>query len=156
MANQTNAAYDLSLFENRKARQLRVIENHNRKKIRRQKHFRAMRVVLVAALVLGLIASVLTSNNVVTQLSADIDAAQTELDRTLAEEDYLQDQLSSTHNLTEVENFAEQMGLAKMHNNEIYFTLETENQIEVQKSNAKTAVEGLAGGFMNLMEYLLP
>lgn len=155
MAKQTGEAYDLRLFENREERKLQVVENQNRKKLARRKNFHGMKIIFVTALLLGLIASVLTTNNVVTQLAADIYEAQTQLDEARAQGDYLSDQLSSAHDLTQVEAYAEQIGLVKMHGNEVYYTLETENEIEVQ-NGTKNMLDDISAGFMNLMEYLLP
>lgn len=156
MAKQVGEAYDLRLFENRSERQLQVVENQNRKKLARRKSFHGMKIVFVTALLLGLIASVLTTNNIVTQLSADIYEVQAQLDEARAQGDYLTDQLSSAHDLTQVEAYAEQIGLVKMHGNEVYFTLETENQIQVEENGAVNMLQDISAGFMSLMEYLLP
>lgn len=149
-------AYDLSLFENRKPkpeRQLRVAEN---KKARRD--FSGLKVIALSALVLAMAWGVLYSRAQVTELSAAIDTAQTELADAKSEYEYLSLTLESKTNLSLVEDIAKtQLGMTKMDKSQItYITLTGEDAVVKPEGEVQNLLSGLESGFLNLMEYIAP
>lgn len=151
------AAYDLSVFENRNdrpARDLHVAEP--RQKLKRD--LSGLKVIALSALVLALSWGVLYSRAQVTELTSAIDSVQDQVTDAKSEYEYLNLTLESKLNLSSIEEIAKtQLGMTKIDKNQItYLSLTGEDAVVKPEGEVQSIMSNLSGGFLNLMEYIAP
>lgn len=134
---QSNTAYDLSLFEQKK--KSTVVKLEPPKKAPKPKHNRlaAMKTLMIAALVVGVLGVMLFSRAQLTELTTNAAAAQKEL--TAAESEYqrLQLQMDAGVKLKKIEEIAQRdLGLVKSSDYQLnYVTLTSGNEVEVTEKD---------------------
>ena len=150
-------AYDLELFENRAARprpRVRSVRGKNRARAALRVFKTAAVLVVMAALVVGY----LNSQATITELTVDIQNAQSELVSEQSTYNYLSGVLDSKTSLRSVEQVAAgELGLVKVDRSQVtYFSLESESVIHRPESPAQRITEFLSTSLLSLMDYLDP
>lgn len=155
----TQAAYDLNMktksYGQYRAPHVRVVRGRSRLDKLRQA-VAALRSVLVAALILGLIVSLLYSQAIITELSGEIESTRQELTQEQSTYDYLSGRMDDITSTTNIQEIAEgKLGLVKADASQItYITMEdqsvivrTESDLSRLLSGVKTAALSLIGNF---------
>ena len=155
----TQAAYDLNTKTKSsgqyRAPRVRVVRGRSGLDKLRQT-VAALRSVLVAALVLGLVVSLLYSQATITELSGEIESARQELTQAQSTYDYLSGRMDDITSSTNIQEIAEgKLGLVKADASQItYITMEgksliVRNQSDLSKllTGIKTAALSLIGNF---------
>ena len=156
---QENAAYDLSVFENRTARRAPHVEvkkgSNNRKLKQRMKALGTAAVVIV---LLGLVWGLLYSQATLTELTTDVQRTQRQLSTARSEHDYLAGVMDSKTSVKNVEEVARaQLGLVKLDKSQItYATLEDESVITVPRSGWRQLMDQVHNSLLSVMDYLNP
>lgn len=150
-------AYDLQLFENRAARprpRVRAVKGRGRARAALQVARTVAVLVIMAALVVGY----LNSQAAITELTVDIQSAQSELVSEQSTYNYLSGVLDSKTSLRNVEQVAAgELGLVKADRSQVtYFSLESESVINRPESPARQITEFLSTSLLSLMDYLDP
>ncbi len=150
-------AYDLQLFENRAARtrpRVRAVKGRGRARAALQVARTVAVLVIMAALVVGY----LNSQAAITELTVDIQSAQSELVSEQSTYNYLSGVLDSKTSLRNVEQVAAgELGLVKADRSQVtYFSLESESVINRPESPARQIAEFLSTSLLSLMDYLDP
>lgn len=114
--------------------------------------------VVAAALVLGLIFSVVHSQARITKLNGEINEARTNLTAAQSEYDYLTTKISNITSRASLEDVAEgQLGLVKADQSQItYIQLEEESVIEKSVGSAGRFLAGIRTAALNLLNSLNP
>ena len=158
MAALAQPAYDLQLFENRAQRpQPRVKAVPGRKKAPRV-NLRTVRTVAVTVVLAALMCGFLHSQATITELTVDIQTAQSQLVNEQSTYNYLSGVLDSKTSLRNVEQIAAaQLGLVKVDRSQVtYFSLEEQSSIQRPETAAQRLTEFLNTGLLSLMDYLNP
>ena len=161
------AAYDISVFENRaekKARQKSAERQGEFKVVRQNKWQRVtkklatIKLIAMTALGLSLAWGVIYSQVQVVEISANIDSTNFKLEEAVSEYNYLTVMLESKTNLKKVEEVAsQQLGLLEIDKSQItYLTLEDENLVIKPEGKFEDLVSEAGDGLMNLVEYIVP
>lgn len=150
-------AYDLQLFENRAARprpRVRAVKGRGRARAALQVARTVAVLVIMAALVVGY----LNSQAAITELTVDIQSAQSELVSEQSTYNYLSGVLDSKTSLRNVEQVAAgELGLVKADRSQMtYFSLESESVINRPESPAQQITEFLSTSLLSLIDYLDP
>lgn len=150
-------AYDLELFENRAARprpRVRAVKGRGRARAALQ----AARTVAVLVIMAALVVGYLNSQAAITELTVDIQNAQSELVSEQSTYNYLSGVLDSKTSLRNVEQVAAgELGLVKADRSQVtYFSLESESVINRPESPAQQITEFLSTSLLSLMDYLDP
>ena len=115
-------------------------------------------LVLAAALLLGLIVSVVYSQAKITELNGQINATKSELAAAQSDYDYLSSQMSAITSRTSLQQVAEgELGLVPADPSQVtYVELETESVIEKTGSDAAQALSDVGTAALSLLGSLDP
>ncbi len=135
MANYGSEAYDLSLFEKKKAK---ITPLHSKKatkaekrRARIQKLLNAMATVLVSGGVLMVITLMITSQIRLTEMNSNINRQETLLNEAVSETKRLESELAAQTSAQSVEQYAESVGLRQMESGQIdYITVTVPETVE--------------------------
>lgn len=110
-------------------------------------------LMLVAALVLGLVVSVVASQAKITELSAQIEATRGDLSTARSKYDYYSTQMDGITSRASVQDIAEgRLGLVKADSSQItYIRLEDQSVIEKTASNAAKLMDGFRTAALSLI-----
>ena len=118
--------------------QVRVVRGGNRGLQRARRFAQATLRILAAAILLGLVVSVLYSHAKLTELSGEINAVNTELTAAQSEYDYLSTKISDITSRASLQEVAEgQLGLVKLDPSQITY-VQLEDQSVIEKSTSST------------------
>lgn len=118
--------------------QVRVVRGGNRGLQRARRFAQATMRILAAAILLGLVVSVLYSHAKLTELSGEINAVNTELTAAQSEYDYLSTKMSDITSRASLQEVAEgQLGLVKLDPSQITY-VQLEDQSVIEKSTSST------------------
>lgn len=125
---QTNLAYDLERFEQRTP----VPEQKPQISVRRERSIHPLKIMAVAVLIFAMGFSLLYSRVIITELNADINAAETRLDVLHAEQVRMQTELDGKMSLKAIEEAAiSEYGMVKPDGSQVsYVQVTTENKLE--------------------------
>jgi len=132
---QTNAAYDLELFQPREAR-LVALKNDtkaqadHRRRTRRQSVLNVVAYLAVALIALGMVGYFITCNVRLTEMNKQIADGQAQLSALQSEQVRLQSQLAGLTSAERVNAYAQENGLVPVGSNQIYY-IEAEEQDQV-------------------------
>ncbi len=138
--------------------QVRVVRGGNRGLNRARRFAQATLRTLALAIVLGLIVSVLYSHAKLTELSGQINEANTQLAAAQSEYDYLSTKMSDITSRASLQEVAEgQLGLVKLDPSQItYVQLEDQSIIEKSSSSAVRLLDKVRTAALNLLDGLNP
>lgn len=158
----TSAAYEINTAtlhrKSRPAPQLRVVQG-GRYGIGKAKLFvRRLGIALVAALMLGLMVSVVASQAQLTALSGEIASVRSDLTAAQSTYDYLSSTMDNITNSASVQQIAEgRLGLVKADTSQItYVRLEDESVIRKNASSAAKLLDGIRTAALSLIGGLDP
>ncbi len=158
----TSAAYEINTAslhrKTRPAPQLRVVRG-GRYGVAKAKLFaRRLGLALAAALMLGLMVSVVASQAQLTALSGEIASVRSELTAAQSTYDYLSSSMDNITNSASVQQIAEgRLGLVKADSSQItYVRLEDESVIRKNASNAAKLLDGIRTAALSLIGSLDP
>lgn len=118
--------------------QVKVVRGGNRGLQRARRFAQATLRILAAAILLGLVVSVLYSHAKLTELSGEINAVNTELTAAQSEYDYLSTKMSDITSRASLQEVAEgQLGLVKLDPSQITY-VQLEDQSVIEKSTSST------------------
>lgn len=153
----TQAAYELNTRAKSTYRAPRVRVVRGRSGLDKLRQMvSALRSVLIAALILGLVVSLLYSQAIITELSGEIESARQELTQEQSTYDYLSGRMDDITSTTNIQEIAEgKLGLVKADASQItYITMEDQSLIVRNESDlarlltsVKTAALSLIGNF---------
>ena len=127
--------------------------------LNRARQFAAVALhVIAAALLLGLIFSVVHSQARITELNGQINDTRTDLTAAQSEYDYLSTKMSDITSRASLQDVAEgQLGLVKADQSQItYIQLEEQSVIEKTGSDAGRVLVGIRTAALNLMDSYNP
>ncbi len=158
--NDTNLAYDLSLFDrsNRENREKR--EEKPRIKISEtlsvSKSGSKLKLALAAVVVFGALCAVNYSNTRVDDLSMQIEKQQTELQDALDDNALLQNKLDTMVNTSYIEKYAEEtLGMTKVSpSQKKYISINTENLVNVEKEEDLGFIGSIKSWWDGVLEYI--
>lgn len=142
------AAYDLSLFENRKARLVALKPNKKEQKSN-NRHARVQSVlnagvyVLIALVALSIIGFLITSNVQLTELNSRIAESKAQLSELQSEQVRLESALASKTSIANVNTFTQENGMTVADGNQIHY-------ITISGSNTVTVADGDTGWLQQL------
>ncbi len=143
MANREQAAaYDLSLFENRKARLVALKPNKKEQKSN-NRHARLQRLlnvtayVAIALVALSIIGLLITSNVQLTELNSKIADSKARLSELQSEQVRLESELASKTSIANVNSFAQENGMTVADANQIhYITVSGDDTVTLANGDA--------------------
>ena len=138
--------------------QVRVVRG-GRRGLRKARHMAATVLqVLAAALLLGLIVSVVYSQARITELNGKINEANTQLTAAQSEYDYLSTRMSDITSRASLQDVAEgQLGLVKLDPSQItYVQLEDQSVIQKSTDSAGRLLDKVRTAALNLLSGLDP
>ncbi len=158
--NDTNLAYDLSLFdrskrENREKREekpkIRITETPSVSKSGSK-----LKLALAAVVVFGALCAVNYSNTRVDDLSMQIEKQQTELQNALDDNALLQNKLDSMVNSSYIEKYAEEtLGMTKVSpSQKKYISINTEHLVNVEKEEDLGFIGSIKSWWDGVLEYI--
>ena len=127
--------------------------------LNRARQFAAVALyVIAAALLLGLIFSVVHSQARITELNGQINDTRTDLTAAQSESDYLSTKMSDITSRASLQDVAEgQLGLVKADQSQItYIQLEEQSVIEKTGSDAGRVLVGIRTAALNLLDSFNP
>lgn len=127
--------------------------------LNRARQFAAVALyVIAAALLLGLIFSVVHSQARITELNGQINDTRTDLTAAQSEYDYLSTKMSDITSRASLQDVAEgQLGLVKADQSQItYIQLEEQSVIEKTGSDAGRVLVGIRNAALNLLDSFNP
>ena len=127
--------------------------------LNRARQFAAVALhVIAAALLLGLISSVVHSQARITELNGQINDTRTDLTAAQSEYDYLSTKMSDITSRASLQDVAEgQLGLVKADQSQItYIQLEEQSVIEKTGSDAGRVLVGIRTAALNLLDSFNP
>ncbi len=132
---QSNAAYDLELFQPREARLVALKNNtkaqaDHRRRTRRQSTLNVVVYLAVALIALGMVGYFITCNVRLTEMNKQISDGQAQLSALQSEQVRLQSQLAGLTSAERVNTYAQEHGLVPVGSNQIYY-IEAEEQDQV-------------------------
>ncbi len=152
----TQAAYDLNMktksYGQYRAPRVRVVRGRSRLDKLRQT-VAALRSVLVAALILGLVVSLLYSQAIITELSGEIESTRQELTQEQSTYDYLSGRMDDITSTTNIQEIAEgKLGLVKADASQItYITMEDQSRIVRNQSDLSRLLSGVKTAALSLI-----
>ena len=152
----TQAAYDLNMktksYGQYRAPRVRVVRGRSRLDKLRQT-VAALRSVLVAALILGLVVSLLYSQAIITELSGEIEPTRQELTQEQSTYDYLSGRMDDITSTTNIQEIAEgKLGLVKADASQItYITMEDQSRIVRNESDLSRLLSGVKTAALSLI-----
>ncbi|WP_294449268.1 hypothetical protein [uncultured Gemmiger sp.] len=152
----TQAAYDLNMktksYGQYRAPRVRVVRGRSRLDKLRQT-VAALRSVLVAALILGLVVSLLYSQAIITELSGEIESTRQELTQEQSTYDYLSGRMDDITSTTNIQEIAEgKLGLVKADASQItYITMEDQSRIVRNESDLSRLLSGVKTAALSLI-----
>ncbi len=151
---QTNAAYDLSIYETAPERRVERKRPRQAKIIKAQTRFALLRRILSGlsvAVVISLIVGIISTNAAITGYTAKIASTRTEITKLESEIDYLEFTLESRMSLDEIEEYAvNTLGMVKMDSTrKRYVQLESENMIESETVSVTERLSEAVQPFLN-------
>ena len=152
----TQAAYDLNMktksYGQYRAPRVRVVRGRSRLDKLRQT-VAALRSVLVAALILGLVVSLLYSQAIITELSGEIESTRQELTQEQSTYDYLSGRMDDITSTTNIQEIAEgKLGLVKADASQItYITMEDQSRIVSNESDLSRLLSGVKTAALSLI-----
>lgn len=135
--NEHAAAYDLSLFENRKAKLVALKPNKKElkagsRRARLQAVLNVSAYILIAVLVLGVIGMLITSNVQLTELNSKIAESETRLAELKSEQVRLESEHAGQTSIANVNQFALENGMIMADSNQIsYITVSGADTVTV-------------------------
>ena len=162
--NQGSEAYDLSLFEPKKAKLVAL--EPNKKMIKAEKRRLRLHSILntaltlfVAAAVVGIVGMMITSRVQLTEMNSQIIAKQAELKQQEDKFALLSAQLSEQTSAQSVDEYAAAAGMQKAEAGQIdYITVDGGDNVEVSDTNNQNWFEQIASSvtkFFSDLAYLL-
>lgn len=151
MATRDEAtAYDLSLFENKKARLVALKPNKkelksNSRHQRLQSVLNVTAYVLIAVVALGIIALLITSNVQLTELNSQIAESRARLSELQSEQVRLESELASKTSIANINAYAQANGMSVADGNQIHY-------ITLSGSDTVTVANGDAGWFQQVFQ----
>ena len=148
----TQAAYDLNMktksYGQYRAPRVRVVRGRSRLDKLRQT-VAALRSVLVAALILGLVVSLLYSQAIITE----IESTRQELTQEQSTYDYLSGRMDDITSTTNIQEIAEgKLGLVKADASQItYITMEDQSRIVRNESDLSRLLSGVKTAALSLI-----
>ncbi|MDD4851448.1 MAG: hypothetical protein PHO10_12230 [Gemmiger sp.] len=138
--------------------QVRVVQGGRRRLDKVRQTLAAVRGVLTAALVLGLIVSLVYSQSMVTALNGEVSAARKELTTAKSDYDYLSASMDGITSRANIEEIAEgRLGLVKADASQItYVRLENEGIIEKKDDKVSQVMQGFRTAALSLLSNLNP
>lgn len=142
------AAYDLSLFESRKAKLVALKPNKKEQKsqsrrARLQSVLNVSAYVLIAVVVLGIIGLLITSNVQLTELNSRNAEVETQIAELESEKVRLESDIASKSSIANVNEYALEHGMTMADSNQIHY-------ITVSGSDTVTVATGEPGFFASL------
>jgi len=158
---QQTEAYDLNTFAARAPRRrapLHVAPPVKKKRGLARFNLKAVRVVLVSTLFLGLVCSVLYSQSQVTVLTGNIAKQQQQLVDLQSEYTYLTNEMEMKTSLDSVADYAStKLGLVKLDRSQIVYVQRSPEARIVRKAGFfENLLDTLKQGGLSFMEYLAP
>lgn len=135
--NEQGAAYDLSLFENRKAKLVALKPNKkelksNHRRARLQAVLNVSAYILIAIIAFGIIGTLITSNVQLTELNAKIAESETRLAELKSEQIRLDSELAGKTSIANVNQYALENGMTMADNSQIcYITVSGTDTVTV-------------------------
>ena len=156
---QQNAAYDLSVFENRSEQKqvhVEVRKGSNNRKVKQR--LAVLRNAAVICVLLCLVCGFLSSQATLTELTTEMQRTQRQLTTAHSEYDYLASVMDSKTGVKNVEDLARsQLGLVKLDRSQItYATLEEESVITMPRSGLQHKLDRLQTDLLSVMDHLNP
>lgn len=158
--NETNLAYDLSLFDRSKRENREKREEKPRIKISEtpsvSKSGSKVKLALAAVVVFGALCAVNYSNTRVDDLSMQIEKQQTELQDALDDNALLQNKLDTMVNASYIEQYAEEtLGMTKVSpSQKKYISINTENLVNVEKEEDLGFIGSIKSWWDGVLEYI--
>lgn len=148
MPSNQQAAYDLSLFENKKAKLVALKPNKkelksNSRRARLQAVLNVSAYVLIAVVALGIIGMLITSNVQLTEMNSRIAESETRLAELQSEQVRLESELAGKTSIANVNDFALENGMMMADSNQICY-------ITVSGTDTVTVASGNVGFFASL------
>ncbi len=142
------AAYDLSLFESRKARLVALKPNKKEQKSnnrhqRLQSVLNATAYALIAIVALGIIGFLITSNVQLTEMNSQIAESKARLSELQSEQVRLESELASKTSIANVNTYAQENGMSVADGNQVHY-------ITISGSDTVTVANGDAGWFQQI------
>ena len=168
MAMQTpthgSEAYDLSLFEERPARSLKVVKP-SKKAVKEQRRHRRIQAfvngavtILVAVVVCAVVGIMIYDRVQITEINDQILQKQEELGILESEEIRLSNELASQTSAEQVDAYASENGMQKIDSYQLhYITVDAGDRLEVADDGEQDFFESIAAGignFFNWVAYL--
>ena len=158
--SQQNAAYDLSVFENRtpEARKPRIKVREGGKTQQVQHRVQMTINAAVGVVLVALACALIYSQVTITELTGEMMHTEEQLTAARSEYDYLASELDRKTSVKNVEEIAEtQLGLVKMDKSQIsYITLEEESVITVPQSGLRQRLDQLQQHLLSIIDQLGP
>lgn len=135
--NQHTAAYDLSLFESKKAKLVALKPNKkemksNSRRARLQAVLNVSAYVLIALIALGVIGMLITSNVQLTEMNSRIVESETRLAELQSEQVRLESELAGKTSIANVNEFAAGNGMMMADSNQVcYITVSGADTVTV-------------------------
>ncbi len=144
------AAYDLSLFENKKARLVALKPNKKEQKSnsrhqRMQSVLNATAYVLIAIVALGIVGFLITSNLQLTEMNSQIAESRARLSELQSEQVRLESELASKTSIANVNTYALENGMSVANGNQIHY-------ITLSGSDTVTVANGETGWFQQIWQ----
>lgn len=154
-------AYDFARFEaagrpaEKKQARLRSVKGGGQAPSRWHELFVNFKVVLAAALFLGLAVGLLQSKATITELTVEIQRTQSALTTAQSTYNYLNSELNSKTSMANVEEVANRLGLMKMDESQItYVRLEASGVLTRTETGVKQWADMFSAGVLSLIEKL--
>ena len=137
---------------------LQVVQGGRSKLDKVRQALATLRGVLVAALVLGLIVTLVYSQAAITELNGEVSASQQKLTAAQSNYDFLSASMDKVTSRANIEQIAEgRLGLVKADPSQVtYIRLEDEAKIQKTDSNAAKVMSGLGTAALSLIGSLDP
>ena len=154
MATNQSAAYDLSLFEKKKATvtplHSKKLTKAEKRRARVQKLLNATAMVAVAGVVLVFISMMITKQIQLTEVTSEINRQEAIYTETISENKRLESELAANTSAQSVEAYAESAGLRPMESGQIdYITVTLPQEQPQAETGWWTAVVGAIQAWLN-------
>ena len=154
MATNQSAAYDLSLFEKKKAiitpLHSKKLTKAEKRRVRVQKLLNATAMVAVAGVVLVFISMMITKQIQLTEVTSEINRQEAIYTETISENKRLESELAANTSAQSVETYAESAGLRPMESGQIdYITVTLPQEQPRVETGWWAAVVGAIQAWLN-------
>ncbi len=160
--NNTNLAYDLSLFDRASREKERNEKRAQNPKIRMtaapsvSRSGSMFKVAVTALVIFGALCAVNYSNTMVDDAALKIENQQEELRDALDDNELLQNRLDTMVNTSYIEQYAEEtLGMTKVSpSQKEYISVNTEKLVQVEKQESLGFIDGLKSWWEEVLEYI--